>query len=289
MDTRWGTPDGSGVELCTPSLIGDERAPEWYAHYWRSAASPGAAQALLGVNTKIDIRPVLPTVRVPALVIHRTDETWVNVNYGRYTAASIPGARLIELPGTDHYPWEQNADEVVGLIEEFLTGARTEREADRVLATVMFSDIVKSSERASELGDRAWRELLDDHDSMVRRQLERFGGREIKTTGDGFLATFDGPARAIRCALSIRDGASRLDLPVRLGLHTGEVEVRNDDVGGIAVHIGQRVMSAAEPDEVMVSSTIKDLVAGAELGFDDCGEHELKGVPGSWHLFAAQP
>ena len=288
METSWGTPDGSGVEFCTPSLIGDERAQEWYAHYWRSAASPAAALALLGVNTKIDIRPVLRTVRVPTLVIHRTDEMWVNVNYGRFTATSIPDAQLIELPGTDHYPWEQNADEVVGLIEEFLTGARTERETDRVLATVMFSDIVESSEQVSKLGDRAWRELLDAHDSMVRRQLDRFGGREVKTTGDGFLATFDGPARAIRCALNIRDGASRLDLPVRVGLHTGELEMRNGDVGGIAVHIGQRVMAAAEPNEVMVSSTIKDLVAGARLEFDDRGEHALKGVSGSWRLFAAR-
>jgi class 3 adenylate cyclase len=289
MENSWGTPDGSGVEFCTPSLVGDERAREWYAHYWRSAASPAAALALLGVNTKIDIRPVLPTVRVPTLVIHRTDEMWVNVNYGRYTAASIPEAQLIEIEGTDHYPWEQNAGEVVGLIEEFLTGARTEREADRVLATVMFSDIVNSSQRASELGDRMWRELLDSHDGMVRRQLERFGGREIKTTGDGFLATFDGPARAIRCGLSIRDGASRLGIPVRIGLHTGELELRDEDVGGIAVHIAQRVMSAAAPDEVLVSSTIKDLVAGAQLQFDDRGEHTLKGVAGSWRLFAAKP
>ena len=285
MENTWGTPDGSGVEFTTPSLIGDDHAREWYAHYFRSAASPATALALLRVNTEIDIRPVLPTVGVPTLVLQRTDEVWINVNYGRYTAAKIPGARLIELPGTDHYPWEQNADEVVGHIEEFLTGARSERDTHRVLATVMFTDIVGSTERASEIGDRAWRELLDAHDAMVRRQLERFGGREVKTTGDGFLATFDGPARAIRCALSVRDGSARLGLAVRCGLHTGELELRDTDIGGIAVHIGQRVSNAAEAGEVMVSSTVKDLVAGSQIGFDERGERQLKGVPGTWHLF----
>jgi class 3 adenylate cyclase len=287
MENSWGTPDGSGVEFCTPSLIGDESAREWYAHYWRSAASPGAAVALLEVNTRIDIRPVLPTVRVPTLVLQRSDEQWINVNYGRYTAAHIPGATLIELPGTDHYPWEQNADVVVGEIEEFLTGARSERDDDRVLATVLFTDIVESTEQASEVGDRKWRELLDAHDDMVRRQLERFAGSEVKSTGDGFLATFDGPARAIRCALAISDGARRLGIRVRAGLHTGELERRGDDVGGIAVHIGSRVASEAQPNEVLVSSTVKDLVAGSRIEFVDRGERALKGVPGSWRLFAA--
>lgn len=219
------------------------------------------------------------------MVLQRTDEMWVNVNYGRYTAAKIPGATLIELAGTDHYPWEQNSDAVVGEIEEFLTGARTERDPDRVLATVMFTDIVKSTEHASALGDQAWRDVLDAHDEMVRRQLARFGGREVKATGDGFLATFDGPARGIRCALAIRDGAHRLAIPVRAGLHTGELELRGDDVGGIAVHIGDRVASSAESDEVLVSSTVKDLVAGSGIEFADRGECQLKGVPGTWQLF----
>jgi len=289
MENTWGTPDGSGVEFCTPSLIGDESAREWYAHYWRSAASPASALALLRVNTQIDIRPVLRTVRVPTLVLQRTDETWVNINYGRYTAEKIPGATLVELPGTDHYPWEQNADAVVGEIEEFLTGARTERDSDRVLATVMFTDIVQSTEQASALGDRAWRELQDAHDEMVRRQLARYGGREVKTTGDGFLATFDGPARAIRCALAILDGARRLAIAVRAGLHTGELELRGDDVGGIAVHIGNRVASAAEADEVLVSSTVKDLVAGSGIQFVDRGDQRLKGVPDTWRLFHVVP
>jgi class 3 adenylate cyclase len=182
-----------------------------------------------------------------------------------------------------------NADDVVGHIEEFLTGTRSERDTNRVLATVMFTDIVGSTERASEVGDTAWRELLDAHDAMVRRQLERFSGREVKTTGDGFLATFDGPARAIRCALSVRDGSGRLGLAVRCGLHTGELELRDTDIGGIAVHIGQRVATTATPGEVMVSSTVKDLVAGSRIEFDDRGEHQLKGGPGTWHLFCVAP
>jgi pimeloyl-ACP methyl ester carboxylesterase len=287
MENSWGTPDGSGVEFCTPSLAGDESAREWYAHYWRSAASPGAAVALLEVNTEIDIRPVLPTVRVPTLVLQRSDERWINVNYGRFTAAHIPGATLVELPGTDHYPWEQNADEVVGQIEEFLTGSRRERDDDRVLATVLFTDIVASTEQASDIGDRSWRELLDAHDEMVRRQLERFSGNEVKSTGDGVLATFDGPARGIRCAMAISDGARRLGIRVRAGVHTGELERRGNDVGGIAVHIGSRVAQQAEANEVLVSSTVKDLVAGSRIEFADRGEHVLKGVPGRWRLFAA--
>ena len=289
METSWGTPDGSGVEFAAPSLASDETAREWYAHYWRSAVSPGAAVALLEVNTQIDIRPVLPTVRVPTLVLHRTEEAWINVNYGRYTAARIPGANLVELPGTDHYPWEEDADEVVGEIEEFLTGARSHRDDDRVLATVLFTDIVESTQEAIQVGDRRWRELLDAHDDMVRRQLERFGGREVKSTGDGFLATFDGPARGIRCAHAINAGARRLGIRVRAGLHTGELERRGDDVGGIAVHIGSRVAAQATADEVLVSSTVRDLVAGSGIGFVDRGEHALKGVPDEWRLFAALP
>jgi class 3 adenylate cyclase len=288
MEDTWGTPDGSGVELVCPSLIDNQLAKEWYGRYYRAAASPAVAVALLSVNTQIDIRPVLPTIRVPTLVLHRTDETWVNVQYGRYAAAHIPGARLVELAGTDHHPWEQNADEVVGEIEEFLTGTRSESDSNRVLATVLFTDIVDSTRRASELGDAAWRHLLDAHDEMVRRQLERFGGHEVKTTGDGVLATFDGPARAIRCALSIREGAARLGLEIRAGLHTGEIERRDTDVGGIAVHVGQRVTSAARAGQVMVSSTVKDLVAGSRIEFENQGEHELRGIPGAWRLFTVE-
>jgi class 3 adenylate cyclase len=288
IDETWGTPEGSGVDLVTPSLSGNASAAAWYGRYLRAAASPAVAVALLNVNTQIDIRPVLPTISVPTLVLHRTDEIWVNVNYGRYAAAHIPGAVLVELTGTDHYPWEQNADEILGEIEEFLTGARSEADTDRVLATVLFTDIVGSTQRASGLGDAQWRDLLDAHDDMVRRQVERFGGRVVKSTGDGVLATFDGPARAIRCALTIREGAARLGLDIRAGLHTGEIERRGSDVGGIAVHIGQRVSALASPGEVLVSSTVKDLVAGSRIEFDSRGEHDLKGVPDPWRVFSVR-
>ncbi len=282
----WGTPDGSGVELVTPSLAGNATAMEWYGHYFRAACSPAMAVALLHVNTEIDIRPVLATIRVPTLVLHRVDETWVNVNYGRYAAAKISGARLVELEGTDHYPWEQDAEAVLGEIEEFLTGERIEPDDNRVLATILFTDIVESTAVAARSGDRTWGELLDAHDAMVRRQLTRFAGQEIKTTGDGFLATFDGPARAIKAALAIREGGARLGLDIRAGLHTGEIERRGADIGGIAVHLGQRVSALAGAREVVVSSTVKDLVAGSGIEFEDRGEFALKGVPGRWHLFA---
>ncbi len=288
IEEAWGTPEGSGVELVTPSLSGNASAAAWYGRYLRAAASPAVAVALLNVNTQIDIRPVLPTISVPTLVLHRTNEVWVNVNYGRYATSHIPGATLVELSGTDHYPWEQDADEVLDEIEEFLTGDRSVREYDRVLATVLFTDIVDSTGRASALGDAAWRDLLDAHDDMVRRQLDRFGGREVKTTGDGVLATFDGPARAIRCAQTVREGASRLGLDIRAGLHTGEIERRGTDIGGIAVHIGQRISALAASDEVLVSSTVKDLVAGSRIEFEDRGEHDLKGIPGTWRLFTVK-
>jgi len=286
MAEPWGTAYGSGIEFVVPSLTGNEAAMEWYGRYFRAACSPAVAVALLNANTQIDIRPVLGTIRVPTLVLHRIDETWVNINYGRYAAANIPGARLVELMGTDHYPWEQDAEAVVGEIQEFLTGERSEPDDHRVLATVLFTDIVDSTAVAARSGDRSWRELLDAHDTMVRRQLTRFAGQEIKATGDGFLATFDGPARAIKAALAIREGGSRLGLDIRAGLHTGEIERRGADVGGIAVHLGQRVSAVAGAGEVVVSSTVKDLVAGSDIEFEDRGEHELKGMPGSWKLFS---
>ena len=286
MAETWGTPYGSGVEFVTPSLTGNQTAMEWYGRYFRAACSPAMAVALLNINTEIDIRPVLTTIRVPTLVLHRIDETWVNVNYGRYAAAKISGARLVELEGTDHYPWEQDAEAVLGEIQEFLTGERIEPDDDRVLATVLFTDIVESTALAARSGDRSWGELLNAHDAMVRRQLTRFAGQEIKSTGDGFLATFDGPARAIKAALAIREGGARLGLDIRAGLHTGEIERRGADIGGIAVHLGQRVSAIAGAREVVVSSTVKDLVAGSGIEFEDRGERELKGVPGEWHLFA---
>jgi len=258
------------------------------AAFFRRSASPGAALALLRMNTEIDVRYLLPAVRVPTLVLHRTGELVANVEEGRWIAARIPGARFVELPGADHLPWVGDTDPVLDEVEEFLTGIRRGPEPDRVLATVLFTDIVDATATAAAVGDRAWRDLLQAHHATVRRELVRFRGRELDTAGDGFLAAFDGPARAVRCAGAIRDAVRPLGVRIRAGLHTGECEVMGDKLSGLAVHIGARVAAAAGPDEVWVSSTIKDLVAGAGLGFSDRGLHSLKGVPGEWRLFAVE-
>jgi class 3 adenylate cyclase len=221
-------------------------------------------------------------------VLHRVDNAFVRIGHGRYLAENIAGAKLIELPGRDHLPFVGDTDGLVGEIEEFLTGSRGAPNADRVLAAILFTDIVGSTELAAGTGDRRWRELLDDHDRMAGRQVHRFGGRQVKTTGDGILATFDGPARAIHCGLALREGARQLGLDVRVGLHTGEVERRGDDVGGIGVHIAARIQARAQPGEVWVSRTVTDLVAGSGIAFSDRGEHQLKGVPGAWQLFAVE-
>jgi class 3 adenylate cyclase len=252
----------------------------------RLSTSPGAAIALSRMNAEIDIRHVLPAIRVPTLVLHRTGDRDDHVEEGRYLAAHIPGARFVELPGDDHLSFIGDMDAVVDEIEEFVTGARPDREPDRVLATVMFTDIVGSTEHAVRLGDRRWRDLQERHHALVRRELARHRGREIDTAGDGFLATFDGPARAIRCAKAIGAGVRELGLEVRAGLHTGECELRGERVSGIAVHTGARVAAQAGPGEVLVSSTVKDLVAGSGLQFEDRGVHALKGVPGEWRLYA---
>ena len=283
----WGRPDSAVIPLLAPTLAGDERFREFWARFERAAASPGAFAALMRMNAEIDVRHVLPTIRVPTLVLHRTGDS-ISVDQGRYIAEQIPGAKYVELPGTDHLPAAGDFNALVDEIEEFLTGVRPVPESDRVLATVLFTDIVGSTERAATLGDRAWRALLDTHHGIVRRELERHRGREVGTAGDGFLATFDGPARAIRCAAAIRDGVRSLGIQIRAGLHTGECELMGDDVGGIAVHIGARVMATATPSEVLVSSTVKDLVAGSGLRFVDRGVHGLKGVPGEWRLFAVE-
>jgi class 3 adenylate cyclase len=259
------------------------------ATYFRRSASPGAAVALMRMNTQIDVRDVLPSIRVPTLVMHRVHDRDVNVEEGRWIAAQIPDAKYVELPGDTHTLWAGNTDEVVDELEEFLTGTRSPRESDRVLATVLFTDIVGSTERAAHVGDARWREMLAAHHAIVRRELARYRGREIDTAGDGFFATFDGPARAIRCACAIRDGVRSIDLQVRAGLHTGECELVNGKVGGIAVHIGARVASLAEPGEVLVSSTVKDLVAGSGIDFQDRGERRLKGIPEAWRLFSVVP
>jgi class 3 adenylate cyclase len=241
------------------------------------------------MNKQIDVRPILSAVRVPTLVVHRTGDRTIRLAQGRYLAEHIPGARFVELPGDDHIPWVADMDAIVDEVEVFLTGARRATESDRVLATVLFTDVVGSTEKAAALGDKRWHELLDNYYSLARRELTRFRGREVDTAGDGFFAAFDGPARAIRCAEAISKGVRPLGIEVRAGLHTGECEVIGEKVGGIAVHIGARVASLARAGEVLVSNTVKDLVAGSGISFEDRGTQTLKGVPGDWRLFAVTP
>ena len=283
VDNVWGT--GVTLRLFFPAAAHDRTLENWWARFERTAASPGAAMSAAEMAMETDVRSLLPVLRVPTLVVHRRGDRMVRVDHGRYLAEHIPDARYFESPGTEHWPWLGQSDADLEEIEEFLSGRRGHHEPDRILATVLFTDIVASTEQAVSLGDRRWRDLLDNHDRLVRSALSRFRGREVKTTGDGFLAIFDGPARGIRCATAIRDAIAPLGLRVRAGLHTGEVELRDGDVGGIAVHIGARVATAAPAGEVLVSSTVKDLVAGAGIDFADHGEHELKGVPGTWRLF----
>jgi class 3 adenylate cyclase len=237
----------------------------------------------------IDVRDIVPTIKVPTLILHAHGDRVVNVRHGRWLAEHLPGAKYVELPGSDHGFWYTNPDPVLDEMEEFLTGVRPVAEPDRVLATVMFTDIVGSTERAAELGDHKWRELLEAQQRCVRAELERHRGREVKSTGDGFLATFDGPARGIRCGRAIVDSVRSVGLDVRVGLHSGEVEMMGQDVGGIAVHIASRVGSLAGAGEVLVSETVKGLVAGSGIGFDERGEHRLKGVPDTWRLYAVAP
>jgi class 3 adenylate cyclase len=274
------------INTLAPTAAGDPRFREWWATYLRMSASPGAALALGRMNTQVDIRHVLPTIRVPTLIVHRAGDRDIDVGGARYMAERIPGAKYVELPGDDHLPFVGDQDSILDQVEEFLTGASHHFEPDRILATVLFTDIVGSTERAAALGDRRWRELLELHNRLVRGQLERFRGREVDTAGDGFLATFDGPARAIRCAIACRDELALRDIQVKAGLHTGECELVGDKVRGISVHIGARVASLAAPGEVLVSSTVKDLVAGSGLEFEERGTHQLRGVPGEWRLFA---
>ncbi len=284
IEHAWG--DRMDLAHYVPSKANDEVFMRQLETYFRRSASPGAAVALLRMNTQIDIRHVLPTIRVPALVLHRTGDRDANVEEGRWIAHQIPNARFVELPGEDHLPWVGDSDAVVDELQEFLTGVRPSPQFDRLLTTVLFTDIVASTEHAARLGDRAWRDLLDSHHALVRKELARFRGREIKTVGDEFIATLDGPARAVRCACAIRDGIERLEIQIRAGVHTGEIELHGEDIGGLAVHIAARVIAAAQPGEVLVSSTVKDLTAGSGINLSDRGVHTLKGVPGQWRLFA---
>ena len=280
----WGGP--VGLEARAPSLADDPRFRTWWSDYLRMSASPGAALALTRMNGGIDVRPALGTIGVPTLVVHRRGDRALPVEGARYLAERIRDARLIELPGDDHLPFVGDQGAILDEIEEFLTGVRRQPAIDRILATVLFTDIVGSTERAVKLGDREWRDLLDTHHAVVRRELGHWRGLEVDTAGDGFLATFDGPGRAIRCACAIRDAVRRIGLEVRAGVHTGECEVHGDTVAGIAVHVGARVSALASAGEVLVSSTVRDLVAGSGIEFDDRGEHELKGVPGRWRLYS---
>lgn len=284
---HWGQPNDTMVELFAPSSAHDPQALELNARMERSAASPSMVLQIFEMFLDIDVRAVLPTVHVPTLVLHRRGDRVVNRRAGEELAARISGARYVELPGIDHLPWAGDSEAVVGAIEEFLTGARSPAEPNRVLATVMFTDIVGSTARAGELGDARWRDLLVAHHAAVQEELVRFRGREVKALGDGYLATFDGPARAIRCGCAIAAAAPELELGVRVGIHSGEVEVMGADIGGIAVHIAARVGALAASGEVLVTSTVKDLVAGSGIQFRDCGATELKGIPDAWRLFAA--
>ena len=283
IERGWGT--GGTVEFFVPSKASDDNFRRHWAGWERAGASPAAAVALTRMNTEIDVRAILPTIRVPALIMHRTGDPRCNVEAGRYLGKHIPGAKYVELPGNDH-GFLEIADRVADEIEEFLTGTRSEVEIDRVLATVMFTDIVVSTKRAAELGDRQWRALLDRHDAAVRQQIGRFRGREVKQLGDGFLATFDGPARAVRCAAAITGAVQPLGIAVRTGLHTGEIELAENDIGGIAVHTAARIVAMAAPCETLASSTVRDLVAGSGLRFADRGRHALRGLPARMHLYS---
>jgi class 3 adenylate cyclase/alpha-beta hydrolase superfamily lysophospholipase len=290
LEPRWG--EGAAVNVIAPSLASDEQFCAWWGHYERMSVSPGGAVGLLRMGFEGDVRHVLPAISVPTLVLHRAKDAFVDVRHGRYIAEHIPGARYVELEGEDHLPLAGDTDVVDKEIEGFLsglTGMRRGPNLDRVLATVLFIDIVGSTERAAALGDQMWKEIIAVHNDQIRKELARYRGREIKTTGDGFLVTFDAPGRAICCARAICQSARSLGLEIRAGLHTGEVElIEKNDVAGIAVHIGARVAALAGPGEVLVSGTVKDLVVGSGIEFVDRGSHLLKGVPGERHLYSVE-
>ena len=286
IELNWGKP--VGIETRVPSRADNTRFRQWWARYLRMSASPTTAATLMRMNAQVDIRDLLPSIRVPTLILHSVNDRALPIQGSRYMAQRIAGATFLELQGVDHAPWGCDSEVITGHIEEFLTGMRHHDVDDRILATVLFTDIVGATETAARLGDKRWRELLSNHHETVRRELQRFRGREIDTAGDGFFAAFDGPARAVRCACAVGEAVRPLGLELRAGVHTGECEVMDDKYGGIAVHIGARIAANAAPGEVLVSRTVKDLVAGSGLAFTDRGEQPLKGVPGSWALFAVQ-
>jgi pimeloyl-ACP methyl ester carboxylesterase len=281
--------EGGILSVAAPTVLSDSRTREWFARATRLGNAPRAQAAVFRVFAETDVTAVLPGISVPTLVLHRSGARHVKVEHGRFLAERIPNAKYVELPGEDSFPYLGESDDILDEVEEFLTGARQVSDTDRVLATVLFTDIVRSTEQLAGVGDRRWRDLLDAHDAIVRRQLDVFRGRWIEGTGDGVLATFDGPARAIRCAAAIREGLRSLDVDVRAGLHTGEIELRQGRVGGIAVHIAARIGAMASSRELLVSRTVKDLVAGSGIAFTDRGIRALKGVPDEWQLYAAEP
>jgi pimeloyl-ACP methyl ester carboxylesterase len=281
---HWG--EGAIIEVGAPSVADDPRVRAWWAKLERQSASPGMLLQLAAMFLDLDVRDVAPTVHVPTLVLHRTHDRLVNVRHSRWLAEHMPNARLVELPGSDHAPWFGDSEAALGEVQEFLTGSRQAAEIDRVLKTVLFTDIVDSTKRAAEIGDRRWREVLEAFVGATRKSLASFDGQEVKTMGDGFLATFDGPARGVRCAKAIVAATGALGIPTRAGLHTGECEVMGDDIGGMAVHIAARVSALAQADEVLVSRTVRDLVAGSGIEFSERGRHELKGVPDEWDILA---
>lgn len=287
FEHAWGS--GLSLPLWVPTMKDDLAFQQWWSKFERLGASPGAVKTLMLMNSQIDITDILPSVNVPTLVIHRRDDVVVDVEGGRLLAERIPNAKYVELPGVDHVFWAgENSNQIIDEIAQFLTGEWGHIEAERVLATVLFTDIVDSTRRAAEMGDQRWRNLISRHDAMTYKIIARFRGRAIRSTGDGFLATFDGPARAIRCASALSDEAQRMGIEIRVGLHTGEIELIGEDIGGIAVHIAARVLGKAGDNEICVSRTVKDLVAGSGFEFNEQGVYSLKGVPGEWRLFRVE-
>jgi class 3 adenylate cyclase/pimeloyl-ACP methyl ester carboxylesterase len=286
MRAGWGR--GVFLDLVAPSRVGDEDFRQWWARYQRVGASPGTIMSIRRTLAQVDVREVLPSISAPTLILHRADNAWVRPEHSRHLAEHISGATYVELPGSDYFVFLGDSEAVLGEIESFVSGVVGPPESDRLLATVLFTDIVGSTALAAEVGDRRWRETLDAQRQLVRRELERYEGREIDTAGDGFFAMFDGPARAVRCACVLRDAVQELGIEIRAGVHTGEVELLDGGLAGVAVHIGQRVLAEASPSEVLVSSTVKDLAVGSGLEFEDRGLHALKGVPDEWRLFAVR-
>ena len=287
IDTAWGS--GESLPMFAPSMVGDAAFQQWWGKFERLGANPGAATEIMRMNSEIDITDVLPTIRVPTLVLHRTEDVNVDVIGGRMLADLIPNARLLEYPSSDHILFVgESGDEITSAIETFVTGSTSAPRLDRVLATVLFTDIVGSTAKAEAMGDRAWNDLISVHDKIVRQEIARFRGREVKSLGDGFLTTFDGPARAIHCAQAICRGVAQIGLDVRIGVHTGEVEIAGDDIRGIAVNIASRVSELGSEADVLVSRTVKDLVAGSGIQFSSFGTHKLKGVPDEWAVYKSE-